>query len=190
MRIDIMTDIETLGTETNSTIIQIAAIAFDIDSGTHISKFNQITDITKNVNMNVTGLTLKWWLDTDSELLHDLINRGTVSSDELLRNFHDWLLGFRYDEANELVLWGNGILFDNKMIKHQFEELGLIYPIKYYNDRDVRTIVDIAGKKLGVSDKELKGYFDNTDLRKHDAYDDVIRQLNLVTECYNLLTKQ
>lgn len=38
-RIDIMCDLETLGTKADSTIIQIAAIAFDIYGGKELSFF-------------------------------------------------------------------------------------------------------------------------------------------------------
>jgi len=59
MRVDIMTDIETLGTNADSTIIQISAIAFNTMTGEHIAEFNQIADISKNENtINVTGITI------------------------------------------------------------------------------------------------------------------------------------
>lgn len=40
-----MVDIETLGNKTDSTIIQVASITFDINTGKHFSEFNQIVDI-------------------------------------------------------------------------------------------------------------------------------------------------
>lgn len=60
-REDIMTDIETLGHKSDSTIIQISAIAFDIETGEYLSVFNKVADITKNETMKVTGSTTKWW---------------------------------------------------------------------------------------------------------------------------------
>lgn len=185
MRIDIMTDIETLGTKSDSTIIQISAIAFDIKSGEHISKFNRIADITENKNMKVTGGTLIWWLNTNKELLVELLNEGEGSSEKLLIDFNDWLIGLSLE--GELHLWGNGILFDNKMIQHQLENIGLMYPIHYRNDRDVRTIVDLTSAKLGISEKELKVKFNDETLVKHDAFDDVQYQINVVSWCYNQL---
>lgn len=185
MRIDIMTDIETLGTNSDSTIFQISAIAFDINTGKHISNFNQVADITENKNMNVTGGTLVWWLNTNRELLTDLLNKGEGSSNQLLINFNQWLLELSLE--GELHLWGNGILFDNKMIQHQLESIGLKYPIHYKNDRDVRTIVDLTCSKLGISEKELKEKFNDDTLIKHDAFDDVKYQINVVSWCYNQL---
>jgi hypothetical protein len=183
-----MVDIETLGTGSDATIFQISAIAFDIKTGEYISTFNRIADIEKNLYLKVDGSTLKWWLNTNKELLSELLNKGKGSSEELLNDFYEWLISKSEDNKN-IYLWGNGILFDNKMIQHQLEDEGLDYPIYYRNDRDVRTLVDLAGEKLGISEKELKSMYDDEALIKHDAFDDVKYQINLVVSCYDLLTK-
>lgn len=188
MRIDIMTDIETLGTNKDSTIFQISAIAFDIITGDHKAEFNQIVDIEKNKEVNGTGSTLKWWLNTNKELLQNLLNQGAYSSEDVLSNFYNWIneLKSQYSEVN---LWGNGILFDNALIQAQLRDMGLDYPISYKNDRDVRTIVDLACMKLSLSEKELKDKFNDSELVEHNALDDVKYQIRLVTYCYNLLAK-
>ncbi|EJQ43996.1 hypothetical protein IEQ_04783 [Bacillus cereus BAG6X1-2] len=188
MRLDIMTDIETLGTNSDSTIIQISAIAFDIETGEYHEEFNRVADISKNVNpIQVTGATLQWWSNTNIELYKQLLNSGMGSSEKILLDFNIWLKNLSHQ--GDLYLWGNGILFDNKMIQHQFELLGLTYPIFYKNDRDVRTIVDLASKKLGVSEKELKKQFEDENLVHHNAFDDVKYQINLVAGCYKTLIK-
>lgn len=185
MRVDIMVDIETLGNKTESTIFQIAAVAFDIKTGKAIATFNKIADIEQNFSNYITGSTLKWWLNTNKELLSDLLNKGKGSSGQLLEDFHSWLTS--PDLEGEIYLWGNGILFDNKMIQQQLQDEGLEYPIHYKNDRDVRTIVDLAATKLGISEKELKEKYKNQDLVEHDAYDDVKSQIALVVGCYKEL---
>lgn len=184
-----MTDIETLGHKSDSTIIQISAIAFDMNTGKHLYEFNKIADITKNKHMNVTGSTLKWWLNTNKELLTDLINEGSQSTDDILIEFHNWLLNMCEEagSSKDVYLWGNGILFDNKMIERQFENLGLEYPIFYRNDRDVRTIVDLASAKLNLSEKDLKAIYNDQTLVAHNALDDVKYQIRLVKGCYETL---
>lgn len=187
-RIDVMVDIETLGTGSHATIFQISAISFNIETGQHYSTFNGIADVSKNKTLKVDGSTLKWWLNTNKELLTDLLNKGEESSEELLTKFHTWV-GSLTPDTKDIYLWGNGILFDNKMIQEQFINLGLNYPIFFRNDRDVRTLVDLAGKKLGITEKELKEKFNDETLVKHDAFDDVKYQINLAVSCYNLLSK-
>lgn len=185
-RVDIMVDIETLGKGSDATIFQIAAIAFDIETGKHLSKFNQIANIEEETYLRVDGSTLKWWLNTNKELLTELLNKGKGTPEGLLENFHKWL-SFISDDTTNIHLWGNGILFDNKMIQYQLEDVGLGYPIHYKNDRDVRTIVDLAGKKLGISEKELKDKYNDDSLVDHDAFDDVKYQISLVVGCYSAL---
>ena len=187
-RVDVMVDIETLGKKSDSTIIQISAIAFDIKTGEHLSKFDAIADIEKNEEMNVDGSTIKWWLNTDKQLLAELINKGEKSSNEILLNFYGWLHTLTMD-MRDIYLWGNGILFDNKMIQHQLEALGQEYPIFYKNDRDVRTIVDLTCAKLGIGENELKSRIDAEDLVAHNGIHDCIFQIRLVTGCYQTLTK-
>lgn len=187
MRVDIMVDLETLGTHANSTIIQISAIAFDIKTGEHYYKFNKIADISKNEDfeMNVSGDTIKWWLTTNKELLAKLINEGEMSSAELVEDFGRWLSVVK--SLGDLYLWGNGILFDNKMLQYQLGED--LYPIKYKNDRDLRTLVDLACTKLGLTEKELRNKYYDPGLEPHDAYNDVVNQVNLAVNCYRELTK-
>ena len=185
-----MTDIETLGTDSDSTIIQISAVAFDITTGETKDYFNQIVNIERNEgDLKVTARTIKWWLNSHPELLVELLNKGELSSEEVLNNFYEWLGQF---EVENTYLWGNGILFDNKMIQHQFEAIGLSYPIHYRNDRDVRTILELAAHKLGVSEKEIKNLVNDkiVDARHtpHNALHDCYYQVALVSYCLDILT--
>lgn len=191
-RIDIMVDIETLGTNSDSTVIQIAAMAFDIKTGEVKDEFNKIADIEKNkLPIKATGSTIKWWLNTNADLFKKLLLEGDVSSEAMIYMFHKWInnLESGSHDIKDVYLWGNGILFDNKIIQHQMEMVGLNYPIFYRNDRDVRTIVDLAGAKSGLSEKELKAKFNDESLVAHNAFDDVIYQISLVSGCYNMLIK-
>lgn len=188
MRVDIMVDLETLGTKSDSTIIQISAIAFDIKTGEYFDTFNQIADISKNtLPLKVTGSTLQWWVNTNKELFADILNGGHVSSEQVLRNFNDWITSLHLAGVENIFLWGNGILFDNVMIRHQFENVDFEYPIFYRNDRDLRTLVELASIKLGVTEKALREKHYNQDLIAHDAFNDVKNQINLAVACFNEL---
>lgn len=192
MRIDIMTDIETLGTNSDSTIIQVAAASFDISTGSIISTFNECADLTKNLRpLKVDASTLKWWLATDAALLEKILSSGQKSSEDILVGLCNWIDSFHEGNSpsvkEDIFLWGNGILFDNKMLQTQMQALGLQYPIFYRNDRAMRTIVDLASAKLQIDEKELKERYKNPELVAHDAFDDVRSQINLVSSCYRLL---
>lgn len=190
-RIDIMVDIETLGNKTESTIIQIGAIAFDIRTGEHVKRFNRIADIEKNEKeVSVTASTLKWWLKTNKDLFEELLNSGEGSSESLVREFRGWVTYLQEEYGSKNVyLWGNGILFDNKILQYHMESLGLGYPIFYRNDRDVRTLLELTAFKTGLSEKEVKDVFNDELLEAHNAYDDVIYQIQLAHGCYRVLVE-
>lgn len=188
MRADVMLDIETLGTKEGATIFQIAAVSFDITTGETREEINLIGDIAKFPNLTVDGSTLKWWLDTDKVLLHELLTTGTLSETELLTQFRDWLVAQSITgDMKDVYLWGNGILFDNVKIQHALNNVGLSYPIRYTNDRDVRTILELASLKSGISLNDIRNSVVSEDEKLHDAYDDVKRQIRLVHKCYGIL---
>lgn len=188
MRIDIMTDIETLGTKADSTVFQVSAIAFDITTGKIYDTFNQLIDIEKE-EMIVDGSTIKWWLNTNKELLATLLlSYKAISAQETFQSFHSWLQsrGFTNDIKN-VYLWGNGILFDNNMIRTQMEKYGLEYPIFYQNDRDVRTILELASMKSGLTKKEIQENCKDNNETLHNAIDDCSFQIRMVCKCFDII---
>ena len=187
-RVDIMVDIETLGTDVNSTIFQIAGMSFDIRTGLAIRTFDATADISKNEDICATGSTIRWWMNNNKELFQSLLNEGEDSSDDILLQFYDWIANHQeLTDVKNIYLWGNGNLFDNSMISSQFKAIGLDYPIFYGNDRDVRTILELASMKLGVSEQQLKNRWADTNMVAHNAIDDVYFQVDLVSQCYNIL---
>lgn len=191
MRKDIMVDIETLGKGENASIFQIAAMSFDITTGKIYDEINLIGDIEKYDNLNVDGDTLKWWLNTNKELLTDLLNKGTYGEWDLLRAFETWLLN-QAEDTKDIYLWGNGILFDNAKLQHHMNKCNMIdgYPIFYKNDRDVRTILELASHLTGLSESEIKKSVEDENEVEHDALDDTRYQIRLVHKCYNLLMRK
>ncbi|MBX0320239.1 3'-5' exonuclease [Shouchella clausii] len=192
-RTDVMVDIETLGTDIDSTIIQLSAIKFNIETGEpeyddFHHTFSHTVDLSANKQNNINAETLIWWMKTDPELFKRLLLKGELSSVELMTYFHEWLTNGTSKIDKTLYLWGNGILFDNKIIKHQMEAQGLNYPVYYRNDRDVRTIVDVAATLLGITEEELKEKFNDETLTKHDSLHDVIYQIKLVSYCWRVCT--
>lgn len=71
------------------------------------------------------------------------------------------------------------------------KKIGQQYTVSFRNDRDVRTIVDLASSKLKINESELKDKINN-DLKhllliEHNAIDDVRYQIELVYRCYKIL---
>lgn len=191
MRTDIMLDIETLGTEEGSTIFQVAAISFDITTGKIKDTINIIGDIEKYNSLTVDGSTLKWWLNTNKELLTDLLNSGTYDEYELFETLYKWITKqSETGDMKDVYLWGNGILFDNAKIQSALNSCsGLHYPIFYRNDRDLRTLLELASLKTGLTESELKSSVEDESETLHDAFDDTKYQIRLAHKCYEILMK-
>ena len=185
-RVDIMVDLETLGRTGEYSIIQTAAIAFNIEDGTHIKTFNMKSNIEKDEHFKVDARTLKWWLETDKELLYDLIKDNEHSTKRIFYDFYRWIWSLE-EEYENIYLWGNGILFDNKIIKETFEKYSVEYPINYRCDRDLRTVVDMASRKLNVTTEELKNKFKANNTKPHNALNDCGVQIELLTYCFKEL---
>lgn len=185
VRNDIMVDLETLGTSEGSTIFQIAAASFDLTTGEIHDEINLKLNIGKVDDLQVDGKTLKWWLNTDSDLLAELIKEGDLTERDMYIEFAKWVR-----EHESPKLWGNGILFDNAKLQQKMVEHEMRYPIFYRNDRDVRTILDLASTVSGLTEKEIKDSLSDDGgerERAHDAIYDVRWQIRLVNHCYNLL---
>lgn len=187
-QVHVMLDIETLGTESDTLIFQIAASKFDIKTGEIRENFNVIQNIDVIKSATINPSTLLWWLETNPMLLRDLLaKKGGKVSDDILLEFKEWIDFIQDILADDVLLWGNGVIFDNRFIREQMMVRGLEYPIKYKNDRDVRTILALAADKLGVSEASIKERLKDDRLTEHHALDDVEAQVKLVSYCYNVL---
>lgn len=191
-QIHIMVDIETLGLNANHLIFQIAACKFEINTGNILDTFNGIVNIT-NEEFLVHGNTLLWWLNTNKELLTRLLNNGYYNSEKiLLESFRTWIFTSTLGESaiynmENVLLWGNGILFDNCIIETKMEKYGMNYPINYRNDRDLRTFIEMAAFKSGYKSEKDFREANSDNLIKHDALNDCKNQIKALSKAWNIL---
>ena len=188
-RVDIMVDLETLSNEMDVTIFQIAAVQFDIHTGDILDTFDLVADIELASNIEANGGTLKWWVTQNTDVLKDLMDRGTLgkkSPEEILRRFHAWLKEkIGYHGKENVFLWGNGIANDNTWLKIAFKKQGLEWPIFFRNDRDVRTVRELHLMRQDFK-RDFKGE-ERTNDRPHDALSDATFQaLNIADQVSHL----
>ena len=187
-RIDIVCDIETLGRTQSPPVFQIAACAFDIKTGTVYDKFNSIVDI--RTIANIEGDTLLWWLNTDKELLTKLLNEGKggqKTEKYVIYEFTTWICNLTVKlniDIKSVYFWGNGILFDNRIISQKCKDFDLVYPIFYRNDRDVRTLLELACIKTNKSREEFEG---NRETIAHDALNDTLFEKQIICNAYRAI---
>ena len=187
MRRDFVIDMETLGLETGCPIIQIGLVLFDIkNEGAILGKWLWDVEIDKDSMGKANTETICWWLETNVDLFKSIMTSPNKKPLQLVLEEVYGVL-----EAYPLLdnyLWGNGTLFDNAKLKHAYEKYGGVYPIHYRNDRDMRTIVDLACEKLACSsDTLMKGIETPICLMSHQALDDCIKEAIRIAYCYKVL---
>lgn len=191
--VEVMLDIETLGTGKDAQIIQIGAGAFRLDKRVvTMDDFLDVFEITLDLHTVDSPVidvdTLIFWTKEpeNAETFNKLLDQHTgITEEQMALDFHNWLTQLQA-QFGKVTLWGNGIIFDNVKIEALFEKHGLVSPIKYSMHGDVRTITRTACDKLGMSLDEFRGMYADG-IEKHNALADVLYQARYVTRAYEEL---
>lgn len=136
--VDIMVDIETNGTERDSVILSIGAVAFHKTSyGKTCGSFN--VNVTK-ASCEYRGLTsyldtVEWWKGSDKKAAFDFISKNAYDVRDVLRNFFEFIKGQDFDS-----IWAKSPSFDLEIIKNAAEACNMKVPWKFWQERDVRTL--------------------------------------------------
>lgn len=164
----IMLDIETMGVKTNAAVMSIGACYFDPNTSEIGNKFHNQVNISSNGVIDAS--TVIWWMKQNDKAREKFFdNEKADSIDVVLARLLTWV------EPKSQV-WGNGIAFDNVIVRTAFENFGGKTPWQHWNDRDVRTIVEI-GRQLGFDPKKDMPF----EGVKHDALADAIHQAKYVS---------
>lgn len=184
---NIMIDIETLGIQSNSAILSIGAVKFNIidefveDYGKNVfhAYINPTSCLEKGLTYNQS--TLDWWKEQDKKAQDKIVKESSDGSDieYVLQKFSEWL---SINELDYTQVWGNGSSFDISILESAFRACNLPIPWKYYNVRDVRTIAWLAAVKERVNFIER-----NKATLEHDALSDAIAQCKDVQNYYKIL---
>lgn len=169
-----------------------------------------IEDIKKNKekrDLNVTGKslvkdhlfiateqsidagTLDFWMKTESNFnkFIELIdcNNG-VSEWDMLNQFKTFVQNAQMTYGDSITIWGNGISFDVVKIKKKMMKYDLEFPIMFYYERDVRTLLELASLKSNMSINEIKNSVPKNNYA-HDALEDCIFQVNYLVYALNII---
>lgn len=191
-RLDIVLDLETLGTNNSPVITQIGAVAFDIVTGKKYREFmlNVSIDSCLKAGLKLDGSTIKWWMIQSKEARDEVFNsekEETIS--KALNAFREWVTALSTSVSGgkkNIYLWGNGILADNTWIKGANEALNIPEYLPYQNHRDVRTLLDLASIKID-SPKSIITSNIVSEGSHHNALSDAQWAAKLITACWNLI---
>ena len=130
-----MIDLETFSTEYNSLIVSIGIAAFDASGIYALRHWPVDTPLELLYHFHIDPNTVKWWLTQSQEAQQSLLGSdNTVSSLE-----HALQEVKLFIEDSEGV-WGNGATFDNVILRHAFNVVGIKKPWSHRIDRCYRTV--------------------------------------------------
>ena len=171
----LMIDLETMGTNTNAPIVVIGAVFFDPQTGEIGPVFYIVISLTDAMNTGAVpdGGTIEWWLKQSSEARAAILT-DQVKLEDALSRFREFIN--EYSDEKFVQVWGNGATFDNAILRTSYERLDIPCPWRYYNDRDVRTIVEL-GKTIDFDARTVIPF----EGVRHNALDDARHQAKYVT---------
>ncbi|EPS5926904.1 3'-5' exoribonuclease domain-containing protein [Escherichia coli] len=174
----LMIDLETMGKNPDAPIISIGAIFFDPQTGDVGPEFSKTIDL-ETAGGVIDRDTIKWWLKQSREAQSAIMTDEIPLDDALLQ-----LREFIDENSGEFFVqvWGNGANFDNTILRRSYERQGITCPWRYYNDRDVRTIVEL-GKAIDFDARTAIPF----EGERHNALDDARYQAKYVSAIWQKL---
>ena len=171
-------DLETMGKNPDAPIISIGAIFFDPQTGDMGPEFSKTIDL-ETAGGVIDRDTIKWWLKQSREAQSAIMTDEIPLDDALLQ-----LREFIDENSGEFFVqvWGNGANFDNTILRRSYERQGIPCPWRYYNDRDVRTIVEL-GKAIDFDARTAIPF----EGERHNALDDARYQAKYVSVIWQKL---
>lgn len=164
--LDIMCDLESMGTQPDSAIVGIGLVEFDLSKGLIGNTFFRavnLGDATRR-GCRIDAGTVAWWLSQTKEAQNAIIwNTGSLPHvlGEVTEFMHSC------GPQKEIRVWGNDPAFDNAMLAHSFWLCEMETPWMFWNNRCVRTIRALYKH---VEQDEFEG-------EKHNAVDDALAQV-------------
>ncbi|HEI3266821.1 TPA: 3'-5' exoribonuclease [Escherichia coli] len=171
-------DLETMGTNPDAPINSIGGKFFDPKTGEMGPEFSKAIDLETSGGI-IDRKTIKWWAKRSREAQSAIFTDEIPLDDALLQ-----LREFINENSGEsfVQIWGNGANFDNVILRRSYERQGIPCPWRYYNDRDVRTIVEL-GNSIGF-DVRMAIPFEGV---PHNALDDARHQAKQVSAIWQKL---
>jgi len=165
---DIMLDLETMGTSPAAAIIAIGACTMDFETGDIGETFYKKITLSSAVESGgiIDPDTVLWWLAQNDAARFEFIagnNGQALSLYAELSQFEAWIKTI--SDPKTVRIWGNGSDFDNVILGDSYRRIKMDIPWKFYNNRCYRTVKNLY--------PEIKLVRSGT---AHNALDDAITQ--------------
>ena len=182
----LMLDLEAMGNKALAPIVSIGAVFFDPATGETGGEFYQVISLESSMYFGAKpdAGTILWWMKQSPEARSAILVDDAVGLVEALENFNGFIADNAANGSASVQLWGNGSSFDCTILESAFELADTPFPIKHWNFRDVRTVVEL-GKAVGLNARyEIPFEGD-----QHNALDDARHQVKYVSAIWQRLTE-
>ncbi|ENO7553136.1 3'-5' exoribonuclease [Klebsiella quasipneumoniae] len=182
----VMVDLETMGKKSNAPVVSIGAVIFDPATGFLGETFYKVVSLESAVSWGaeIDPSTVIWWMKQSSEARSEIANDNAIQLDDALLQFSEFVLENIPGGYKTAQIWGNGATFDNTILRSSYERACLDCPWGYWNDRDVRTMVEL-GKAIGFDAKTSIPF----EGERHNALADAQHQARYVSAIWQRLIK-
>ena len=176
--VHVMVDLETMGKKHNAPIVAIGAVVFDPATGSIGESFYKVVCLESSVNWGavIDPSTVIWWLKQSSEARSAIVNDDAIPLLDALLQFREFVSDNVAGGSKKAQVWGNGASFDNSILRSSYDCIAEDYPWEYWNDRDVRTMVEL-GQAIGFDPKTTIPFEGS----RHNALADAIHQARYIS---------
>ncbi|MCQ4186787.1 exonuclease [Klebsiella pneumoniae] len=176
--VHVMVDLETMGKKHNAPIVAIGAVVFDPATGSIGESFYKVVCLESSVNWGavIDPSTVIWWLKQSSEARSAILNDDAIPLQDALLQFREFVSDNVTGGSKKAQVWGNGASFDNSILRSSYDCIAEDYPWEYWNDRDVRTMVEL-GQAISFDPKTTIPFEGS----RHNALADAIHQARYVS---------
>lgn len=176
--VHVMVDLETMGKKNNAPIVAIGAVVFDPATGSIGESFYKVVCLESSVNWGavIDPSTVIWWLKQSSEARSAIVNDDAIPLQDALLQFREFVSDNVAGGSKKAQVWGNGASFDNSILRSSYDCIAEDYPWEYWNDRDVRTMVEL-GQAISFNPKTTIPFEGS----RHNALADAIHQARYVS---------
>lgn len=176
--VHVIVDLETMGKKHNAPIVAIGAVVFDPATGSIGESFYKVVCLESSVNWGavIDPSTVIWWLKQSSEARSAIVNDDAIPLQDALLQFREFVSDNVAGGSKKAQVWGNGASFDNSILRSSYDCIAEDYPWEYWNDRDVRTMVEL-GQAISFDPKTTIPFEGS----RHNALADAIHQARYVS---------
>ncbi|HBR1309818.1 TPA: 3'-5' exoribonuclease [Klebsiella quasipneumoniae subsp. quasipneumoniae] len=182
--VHVMVDLETMGKKHNAPIVAIGAVIFDPATGSIGESFYKVVCLESSVNWGavIDPSTVIWWLKQSSEARSAIVNDDAIPLLDALLQFREFVSDNVAGGSKKAQVWGNGASFDNSILRSSYDCIAEDYPWEYWNDRDVRTMVEL-GHAINYEPQKAIPF----EGERHNALADAIHQARYVSAIWQRL---